>query len=603
MDVFDGYYNGERILQGNPNSGRPIKKKPTNIRNIVYELIESQVEPVIPLPKIHAIHEEDEELAKKIEDVLLQEVLRLRLEEMNDLQERTVPVQGGTYWHVEWNSHAGYHCTIGDIEVSDRHPKQVIPQPGVFDIKDMEYIFVLLSQPKSFLEKKYNVELKTESESDPEIKGTDKDAETLEDLVTQNIVYYKNDGGIGMFSWANDVILEDLDDYQSRTLERCTKCGRVKDGDTCICGNKKFKKTTEDYEELENDIPTMNGMIPSSEMVGEEMLTNPDGSPQYDLLTGAPIVMPVMQKTRIPYYKPNEFPVILRRNVRKFGSLLGASDVDVIKDQQDAVSKLGTKIMEKLINGGSFITLPMGVNIETSDREFKIVRLRNPADKNLIGVVNVQADTSRDMQTVAMEYDWAKSTLGINDSFQGKYDSSAVSGTAKQFQASQTAGRLESKRVMKRNAYKALYEMMFKFLLAYADEPIPISTQNSDGSISYSHFSRYDFLKKDAAGEWYWNDEFIFDVDNSITKYSGRELIWSQIAQNYQAGAFGPIGSIEAGLALWTLYAKNDYPGAEEMLGIMKERMEQQNALSQMQLGMQGPEGTVPDGAGAPLPM
>lgn len=586
MEVFDGYYNGDRILQSNPNSGRPVKKKPTNIRNIVYELIESQVEPVIPMPRIHAIHEEDEYLASKIEDVLTQEILRLRLEEMNDLQERTVPVQGGTYWHVEWNSHAGYHCTIGDIEVSDRHPKQVIPQPGVFDIEDMEYIFVLLSQPKSFLEKKYGVELKTESESDPEIKG--KDGEALEDLVTQNIVYYKNENGIGMYSWVNDTELEDLDDYQSRSLERCTKCGRVKDGDTCICGSKKFKKTTEEYEELESDIETSNGIIPSSEVVGEEYALNPDGTPQFDLISGEPIMMPILQKTKLPYYKPNKYPVILRRNIRKHGSLLGASDVDIIKDQQDAVSKLGSKIMEKLINGGSFVTLPMGVNVETSDREYKVVRLRNPADKNLIGVVNVQPDTSRDMQTVAMEYDWAKSTLGINDSFQGKYDSSAVSGTAKQFQASQTAGRLESKRVMKRNAYKALYEMMFKFLLAYADEPIPISKMNSDGSMSFSHFSRYDFLKKDAAGEWYWNDEFIFDVDNSLTKYSSRELIWNQIAQNYQAGAFGPIGSIEAGLALWTLYAKNDYPGADEMLETMKERMEQQYAMSQMPTGMPG---------------
>lgn len=597
MDIYDGYYNGDRIMKTNPNTGKPIKKKPTNIRNIVYELIESQVESAIPMPKVHAIHEEDEPLAKRIEDVLIQEVLRLRLEEMNDLQERTVPVQGGTYWHVEWNSHAGYHCTMGDVEVSDRHPKQVIPQPGVFDIDDMEYIFVLLSQPKSFLEEKYGVEIPTDTETDPEIKSTDNDADALEDLVTQNIVYYKNDGGIGMYSWVNDTELEDLDDYQSRTLERCTKCGRVKDGGVCICGNKKFKKTTEDYEELDMDIPTMNGYIPSAEVIGEEPVMNPDGSPQIDMMSGQLVTMPIMQKTKLPYYKPNKYPIVLRRNVRKFGSLLGTSDVDIISDQQDAVSKLGSKIMEKLINGGSFVTLPMGVNIETSDREFKIVRMRNPADKNLIGVVTVQPDTSRDMQTVAMEYDWAKSTLGINDSFQGKYDASAVSGTAKQFQASQAAGRLESKRVMKRNAYKALYEMMFKFLLAYADEPVPVTTKNPDGSVSYSHFSRYDFLKKDAAGEWYWDDEFIFDVDNSLTKYSSRELVWNQIAQNYQAGAFGQIGSPEANVALWTLYAENDYPGADEILEVMKQRMEEQQiAMQQMQAGMLGGENGVPVG-------
>jgi len=144
---------------------------------------------------------------------------------------------------------------------------------------------------------------------------------------------------------------------------------------------------------------------------------------------------------------------VLRRSVSRFGSLLGTSDVEVIRDQQETVKKLGSKLNEKLMKGGSYVTLPRGVDIETTDRELKILRLDNPAQKALIDVLTVQADVSRDIHLLEENYQWAKSTLGINDSFQGKSDSTAVSGTAKQFAAAQASGRLESKRRMKNAAY------------------------------------------------------------------------------------------------------------------------------------------------------
>ena len=38
----------------------------------------------------------------------------------------------------------------------------------------------------------------------------------------QYVAYYRNqDGGIGRFSWVNDTMLEDLEDYQARRLRRC----------------------------------------------------------------------------------------------------------------------------------------------------------------------------------------------------------------------------------------------------------------------------------------------------------------------------------------------------------------------------------------------
>lgn len=576
MDERDAYYNGSHEIKG---PGGKAAKDASNVRNIVYELIESQVDSSVPSPKVTAIHPEDTGLAKKIEALLLNESRLLRFKSMNDLQERTVPIQGGDFWHVEWNPKAGFHCTLGNMEVTERHPKQIIPQPGVYEVDKMDYIFVLVSQTRKSLKDRYGVEIEEESESDITAR-LDKGGEVVEGLVTQNIVYYRNEkGGVGMFVWVGDhQVLEDLEDYQARQQEVCASCGRAKTGNVCPeCGGRKFRKEAQDYEELYKNVTISDGTVLEAETLREEMVLNPDGTPQMDEITGEPILMPSKAvKTRIPAYKPDRFPLIVRRNVRLPGRLLGSSDVDVIEDQQIAIAKYGTKIEEKLLKGGSYVTLPRGVKIETTDNELKVIRVKNPEDKSLIGVINVQPDTSRDQQMLELNYSYAKSTLGISDAFQGKYDPSATSGTAKQFSANQSAGRLQSKREMKNEAYADLYRMMFQFMLAYSDEPYPLTYKEPDGSQAFAHFNRYDFLKQDDAGELYWNDEFIFEVDPASNLASNRETLWNMIDVKYQAGGFGPLSELSSLYRLWTLLAETGYPSADKIRQSIKQEMEAQ---------------------------
>ena len=109
----------------------------------------------IPQPRVTAVHPEDRQLAKKIEAMLLAQIRQRNFKEMNDEQERTVPIQGGDFWHVEWDPEGGFHCQMGDLSVELRHPKQVIPQPGVYDLEKMDYLFVLVSQSRRALEKRY----------------------------------------------------------------------------------------------------------------------------------------------------------------------------------------------------------------------------------------------------------------------------------------------------------------------------------------------------------------------------------------------------------------------------------------------------------------
>ena len=310
-----------------------------------------------------------------------------------------------------------------------------------------------------------------------------------------------------------------------------------------------------------------------------------------DPTTGMPVQISAEEVIEVDYYKPNCFPIIVRKNVSRANSLLGYSDAKIIEDQQDLIKKVGSRAAEKTLKGGSIVTLPRGVKLETTDRELKIARLDDPQQKSMIDVLNMQVNIQQDLQWLNKAYEDARSTLGITDAFQGKYDPSAVSGTAKQYSINQAAGRLESKRVMKNDAYAKLYEMMFKFWLAYSDDPLPITGNGVNGGQTFDVIDKQDFLRRDAAGEYYWNDEFMFETDPTSTMMANREAMWQQIDMKLQSGAFGQLQSLDTMRLYWSLMEKNHYPNAGDVLSQIDQMIEQQQMqeqIMQQQAQMQG---------------
>lgn len=104
MDGRERLYNGDRTLTPlvKGDHGREGERKRTShVRNIVFENIESQVSSSIPQPKVTARRKQDEHLAEVIEHFLRNELDRMPFETMNDLAERTVPIQGA--WASWWS--------------------------------------------------------------------------------------------------------------------------------------------------------------------------------------------------------------------------------------------------------------------------------------------------------------------------------------------------------------------------------------------------------------------------------------------------------------------------------------------------------------------
>lgn len=601
MNWREQLYDGTHKITGaNGKAG----KDALHVRNIVAELIECQVSSTIPLPKVTAVREQDEWLAKKIENWLRNELNRLPFEELNDQDERTTYIQGGDHFFVEWDTTARTHTTEGALEVNLQHPKTVIPQPGVLTgVEDMDYCFVQAARSKKWVKDTYGVDVDAEKENEPQVRSFGATEES-EDMVTQIYAYWRNqEGGIGLFSWVDGtrIVLEDLEDYQARRIQVCSKCGAPGDGCKCrYCGNTVFEPQEKEHEgtdgrTLTEDIVRSNGTVipalsPMRGLDGEDVT-----EPVIDDDNGYMSLEQVMEQTVIPWYKPNVYPIVLRKNVSQFGRYLGSSDVDKIMDQQESIKKLGTKALEKVLKGGSIVALPKGLQIKNTDEELKLVQVSNPADLQMISVYNMEVDNSADLNMESLYYEEGRSTLGITDSFQGKRDSTATSGTAKQFAAQQSAGRLESKRVMKDAAYQRLFEVMFKFALAYMDEPRDIVYTDGRGGKAHDVFDPYDFLEQDAAGAWYWNDQFLFSVDSSASLVQNREALWQETRMNYQQGCYGDVGSAESLYVFWRNMSRHHYPGADDMEAYFREKLE----AEQMQQKMPQMPDTEMSGSGA----
>lgn len=598
MDKRTALYNGTREIDKVPNAKSQGTAQASGVRNIVAELMEAQVDSSFPMPKVTARRQEHEELAKTLEDFLRNETDRLPFEMLNDMDERITPIQGGDIFLVEWDSNRHTHETRGELCVSLLHPRQVIFQDGVNEINDMDFIIVQMGMSKKHVKEKYGVSVDDETESDPQSRGG---RGTAEDVVTVNFGYFRNEkGGIGRYTWVNEIELEDLEDYQARKMKRCTKCGADMTGlDRCRhCGNEKAEEYDSDEMELFEDIETRNGVIP---MMTEEE-TYPDGGNglMMDEFGNAYEAEPMTVEvpTRIPRYKPDIYPIVVRKNVSSWGKALGDSDIDKIMDQQNMIKKCDSRIQEKLDKGGSIFTRSEKTEVSKTDEQLREVIFQGADEANLFGVHNLQVDTSQDQAIAEANYEQARRILGITDSFQGRPDRTATSGTAKQIAVAQSAGRLESKRIMKNAMYADLYAVMFRFLLAYSDEPRSVRHNNIDGSTTYTEFNKYDYLAQDAAGEWYWLDDFLFSVDNTSSLAGNRESMWQEIRMNLQTGAFGDPADPETLIMFWEMMAGQHYPGAAEI----RERLEKKRQEQLAQMQMQQMQQTLPPETQAQMP-
>lgn len=647
MQRREAQYRGERKLTPLTENDRKYgyQKETSHVWNITAENIESEIDSSIPMPKVTPMRREDEHLARMIENMLRNELDRLPTEELNDESERITYKQGGCLYLPEWDTSKRTHTTVGENTLKCVHPMQFVPQNGVQEIDEMEYYFWLIPVTKGYVRRRYGVDVGDMQEEMPEVRSEEES--TAEDVVTLKIAEYRNeDGGVGRFAWVGNLEVENLPDCQARILRRCKKCGQTeadsayidlseptqdgsypenaekrkpRKGVCSFCGANSWEDVVETSRRVRLDELDELGVNPAitqrlraehgfgkifyrpeeqiTEPAAMDAMQAPMGSlgaqevPMQEIAPAeeapAPEAESYEEEIEIPYYKPDIFPAVLRRNVTAHGKFLGESDCDKIADQQNTINRLEQKTIDRLMKAGSKITLPDTTHLRVDPQDNGIWYVGNAADASLIAVRDFQADITPNMAMLTQAYEESRRLIGMTDSYQGRTDPTAQSGKAKEFAAAQSAGRLESKRVLKKAAYARIFERMFKNQLAYCEEKRPLRFRDEKGNQEYEEWNSYAFLRMDDAGELYWNDQFLFSCDDASGLATNREAMWQETTAHLQSGAFGDPRSIDTLILYWTKMEEDHFPGAGKIKSLMEQRREEQIQQQMLMMQMQ----------------
>ena len=493
------------------------------VRNITYELIESEINADIPVPKVDTscYSTEREQNARAVERLSSALRSRLPFEELNDRDERYTYIYGGSIFYVEWDSTQSDNAGEGGVRVHLLSPQEFIPQPSIDKVEDMEYCFLHFTTTRSELVTKYGI--KSDEATLAECEYISDVNDPMGDTVAIVVCFYKDEmGQVGKFVFSGEVVLMDMPKYYKRKRAVCKKCGC--DISICECEEPKIEYVDDDIERV-----TLHGG----------------------------------NTVDIPYYVPDLFPIVIRKNTPGDEPLLGGSDCDKIRSQQQAINKLESRIMQKLLRSGVTPIMPEGATITLSNAVFgQIIKTRPGEGVDSYGKIDTTPDIGQDILAADRLYDQAKRVLGISDALQGLDATTAESGYARQLKISRASSRLETKKRMKQLAYCRIYELIFKHYLAFADEPRRFAYRDTMGRMHYTEFNRYDFIECDKNGNYYYDDSYLFTAND--TKQYQSETLWEINLTNLERGTLGDKESPATLMRYWQLQDKAHFPYARE---------------------------------------
>lgn len=546
LDKYRRAYRGE--LGGLNKDGKESKNKPLrHLRKVVYEFIESKIDNSIPMPKMVARHRTDKYLVEVTEAFIKDNLDNLMAKYVNDAAERSTYIDGTSWFKVCWDPEDSTHNIPGRVRIETLLVDQVVPQPGVKDYKQLEYIFERNTMSTSRIYDLYGRMIQPIA-----------DDTNMVDVIS---CYYLNDDHIvGLFMWAEHTrqVICDEKDWQIRKIRYCTTCGAIQPTQTICdnCGHKTFKYKNAEEEILQEDLLETHNPYEAGET------DNPDAENVTTVFASA--------GTKIPFYRIRQLPFVPRPAVSRMDSIYGMSEVKMILEEQDAVNKLLTKGLDKGMKSGTVITKPKTISLGDMDDTVKIVGVRTVEEAQMVQAKQLTSDTSQDLVLSNLFYESARSASGVTESFQGKSDSTAVSGKAKMYAAAQSAGRIQSLREMKAAAFAGVYELVLKYLLAFSNEPIKFTRTLPNGDVSEVEWNKYMFLAKGPYGEYYYRDDFQFNTDAASTLSQDRAAMWQETDNKFIQGMFGNPADPRNIELYWNIMSSFDYPLARLALAGIK---------------------------------
>lgn len=499
------YSGTKKVKKSNTSKSAKPADDVDVVPNIVYELLEAERDTTIPSATVKARRTNKEDQQMMIQNLLKFTEEEADMEIMQDKTEQITYLHGQALVQPIWSEKLTYKD--GFIKLNVIHPKSLIPQPGVFELDDMDYFFVVDAITKEKIKRNYGVNVNA-GLTRPKLTGMDYSSQN-DELVTIISCYYKNyDNTIGKITWTDSgLVLEDLEDIYARYVMKCPKCKEEDGTDIVFPLNKKkcpycnsnLEKIKIDFEILKRDV-----------IIGKKEITNE--------ISGQKEKIDIIAKqgSKIKLFNPKKFPFVQRINVPKSFWFGGQSDVDILSDKQNSMKKTAQKIDEKIIKAGSIVTYPKQLQAQFDNGTYKLLAIDSPDQLNQIQVKEIQAAISQEIAYVEELRKWGQQGLGITNSFLGESDSTAKSGKAKQVQIAQSSGRLGSKIANKYQFYKELYRQILYMFLVFAEDPITMNVEEEKDGENMVNFDKYKLLVpcEDEEYDYEFDAAYIIKAEN-----------------------------------------------------------------------------------------
>ena len=511
--------------------------------NITMQLIEGSIDIVVPKPAISAIEASDgQENRKMIEGMLTYMSEGSQLQKIVSENERITKKNGMSYLKVVYNPEFNGHTYQGKIETRNPHPTNIIPQPNVRKIEDMDYIFEISNSTVEKVCRENGEELRALLEDEAaefgylDDFGNDSSQET-DDMVSVVECYYKDkDKDIGLIVWANDTIIRNIPKFYYPRDES---------------GGVEYKETLE----IEN---------PANVPIKQ------DGDTQFD--ESGEVATQETNTIEVERRVPKVFPYIVWYNVPKEKSVYGVSDCQMIKRQQDSIQRMITKEERKQNKGTTKIITKKGSGLigKIKDAESQILETDDPVGD--VKVIDMKSPNQGAITLFQLQMQAAKDLIGVTEASQGRANSSSQSGAALEQLTANTAARMNIKTNEKYIAFRALYQLFYEFLIAYYDDKVPFRSEGS-AEVEYGYFDKSALVKQDADGTFYYPD---FDIYiNADAGMAQDKTFMIQIAD--KAMEQGAADAID----YWTIMSSINMPNAQFILERARERQQQQQAQAQ----------------------
>ncbi len=569
FEYWESLYSGKREFGNLTND---IDKTPRTLINWPKRFIEQHLDLNIPEPDLKPVAEDDEFMVKRLEGQVKYTIRASQpsLEEMNQQDERRVKKYGGCFRKVHWNNalrRAGY---VGDVELSNPHPKHIVPNAGATSIDDMEHYHHVVNRTGNYivrrwphitldalekwadLDKGYD-ELTGKQDIEVTQEATHEPDSGLAKYTVVETTYRDEDGDICKFWWSGDLPIKHVPKFYYRRDER-------------------------------------------GQPLTEETATQPVQVFVGWGATGEPQFRVVEEGEKIPLYVPTCWDIVYQPRIPRDLCFWGISVYEDVADAQESVNKMVYGVEEQILKGRT--------KIFTTDEELKN-RIQDPlseviltSDLNLVKEVQFGGDLEGHLAWLRMMKEVIQEMMGAENPVMGKPSPNVTSGRQAEMYIAQAQAMADAASAAKTAAYKRLYRVIADFHLAFSDydRPYRLEGQAPDGGDVYGTFNRLNMLR-DRQGHLVYPD---YDVE--IGAESGFMRQKSEILQMLTWLASG--GRFEArpdNLVLLRVLDKLGVPHLKEAIRHMEDVIRKQEAAAQAQtramVTRQQQGGVVPGGA------